>query len=273
MHESKFEIKYDEETKGLKGLCEKLEKCASTWFEDIKDVDTKEAGEVIDMIKDIYEAKEKIAKTCYYKSIVKAMEKAEEDEEKYREFEKHMMESDSDEWDRMGYRGRAANGRFVHRAGRGRNAGSGYTPHMFMMDDRMEDDDYIYPEMMNYRMGYSAGRGGNRMDGRSGNYGGQNDGQSYGYSNGGQSDGRMDEKSEGSRYGKSYDRYDMARKHYHDTKNADSMKKMEESFGDILDDFGEIADDTWKDLSPEQKAKQKPKINQMIQKLQRLQQM
>lgn len=51
------------------------------------------------------------------------------------------------------------------------------------------------------------------------------------------------------------------------------MKKMEESFGDILEDFGEIADDTWKDLSPEQKNKQKPKINQMIQKLQKLQQM
>lgn len=37
-------------------------------------VDTKEAGEVIDMIKDLAEAEEKCWKACYYKSIVEAME-------------------------------------------------------------------------------------------------------------------------------------------------------------------------------------------------------
>src|SRR5699024_1131478 len=64
---------------------------------------------------------------------------------------------------RIGYRGRAANGRFVHRSGRGRSAG--YTPYLHMMDDGMDDydmyDEMPYP-MTGYRMGYTDGnRGGN----------------------------------------------------------------------------------------------------------------
>ena len=142
--------------------------------------------------------------------------------------------------------------------------------------DMDDDEDYMdFPGIENYRMGYSAERSGNSGN-RGGNRGrqsgnsGRNDyNDSYGYS-----DGRMmNDGRSGSKYGKSYDRYDDARRHYHEEKDMESMKKMEESFGDILEDFGEIADDTWKDLSPEQKNKQKPKINQMIQKLQKLQQM
>lgn len=308
MHDTKIEMKIEEETKGLKELCTKLEKRAGTWFDDMKEVDTEEAGQVIDMIKDLCEAKEKVVKTCYYKSIVKAMEKAEEEEEKYKEFEKHRMESgEEDGWGRMGYRGRDSLGRFVHRPGRGRSAG--YTPYMYMMED-LYDDEYDFPEMMNYRMGYSGGRGGNSGSGGSrggsrggnsgggrggqgGNSGGQGGGsgrsvydggygydgeyeggEQYGYSRGGQGgSGNQGGRNEGSRYGRSYDRYSDARRHYHDEKDMESMKRMEESFSEILDDFGDIADDTWKDLSPEQKNKQKPKINQMIQKLQKLQQM
>lgn len=173
--------------------------------------------------------------------------------------------------ERMGYRGRDSRGRFVHRPGRGRSAG--YTPYLHMMDDMYEDENE-FPEMMNYRMGYSGERSGNSGN-RGGNYGMNQSGNSgrNGYSNGRQSDSDRDGRNGGSRYGQSYDRYSDARRHYHDEKDMESMKKMEESFGDILEDFGEIADDTWKDLSPEQKNKQKPKINQMIQKLQKLQQM
>lgn len=189
--------------------------------------------------------------------------------------------------ERMGYRGRDSRGRFVHRPGRGRSAG--YTPYLHMMDDMYEDDEPYWSEMMNYRMGYSGQRSGNSGGGRGGNYGmnrggqGGNSGRSgydgedydgvFGYSDGRQGNSGRDGRSGGSRYGQSYDRYSDARRHYHDEKDMESMKKMEESFGDILEDFGEIADDTWKDLSPEQKNKQKPKINQMIQKLQKLQQM
>lgn len=40
----------------------------------IKNIDTRELGMVIDMIKDLAEAEEKCWKACYYKSVVEAME-------------------------------------------------------------------------------------------------------------------------------------------------------------------------------------------------------
>lgn len=192
-------------------------------------------GEIIDMVKDLAEA-EKDAR------IAKGMQEAEEEEEAEDKFMLMQMKKEYGEEEGKRYYDmwRFKSGRF---APKGRGHRSGYTPYLHMPEDVYED----YPEMLeNYRMGYPMGK-----------------------------DGMMhhDGRSAGSKYGKSYERYDMARKHYHDTKDMDSMKEMEESFSDILEDFGEVADDTWKDLTPEQKAKQKPKINQMIQKLQRLQQM
>lgn len=238
-------------------------------------------GGIIDMVKDLADA-EKNAR------IAKEMQKCEEEEEaeeKYilRMFIEKMGEDDGrrlyDQW-------RYKSGRF---APKGRGTRRGYTPYLHMMDD-MYEDEMDFPEMANYRMGYSDGRSGNSRSGSRGvSYGmnrGRQSGNSgrsgyddenydggYGYSDGRQGGSGRDGRSSGSRYGQSYDRYSDARRHYHDEKDMESMKKMEESFGDILEDFGEIADDTWKDLSPEQKNKQKPKINQMIQKLQKLQQM
>lgn len=214
-------------------------------------------GGIIDMVKDLAEA-EKDAR------IAKGMQEAEEEQE---EEEKYMLRTltekmGEDDGRRFYDRWRYANGRF---APKGRGHRSGYTPYLFMPEDVYED----YPEMFeNYRMGYSDGNMRN-SDMRSGDYGRQ--GRTSERSGYGDGSGRG--RDTGSKYGKSYDRYDNARRHYHDTKDMGSMKEMEESFSDILEDFGEVADDTWKDLTPEQKAKQKPKINQMIQKLQKLQQM
>lgn len=65
---------------------EDLEEKLISWVSEEADkgkhsFDTKEAGEAIDMIKDLAEAKEKCWKACYYKSIVEAMEEWEEEEE------------------------------------------------------------------------------------------------------------------------------------------------------------------------------------------------
>lgn len=158
--------------------------------------------------------------------IVEAMDEAEE-EEKF--------------MGRMGYRGRAANGRFVHRSGRGRSAG--YTPYLHMMDDGMDDydmyDDIPYP-MTGYRMGYTKGN--DRMDGM--------------------------ETRRPSRYGESYDRYSDRRRHYHETKDADSKKRMEDSIGEVFDDMENVVQDVWKEMSPEQKQKYKTRMTQMVQKMQ-----
>ena len=142
---------------------------------------------------------------------------------------------------RMGYRGRAKNGRFVHRSGRGRPAG--YTPYLHMMEDGMDDydmyDEMPYP-MTGYRMGYTKGN--DRMGGT--------------------------ETRRPSRYGESYDRYSDRRRHYHESGDADSKKRMEDSIGEVFDDMENVVQDVWKEMTPEQKQKYKARMTQMVQKMQ-----
>ena len=179
---------------------------------------------------------------------IEAMDEAEQEEKFY---------------GRMGYRGRAANGRFVHRSGRGRSAG--YTPYLHMMDDGMDEydmyDDMPYP-MTGYRMGYTDGnRGGNMGNSSSsgsysGNYGGGNSRSGH------------EGMRQPSRYGESYDRYSDRRRHYHESGDADSKKKMEDSIGEVFDDMENVVQDVWKEMTPEQKQKYKARMTQMVQKMQ-----
>lgn len=179
---------------------------------------------------------------------IEAMDEAEQEEKMY---------------GRMGYRGRAANGRFVHRSGRGRSAG--YTPYLHMMEDGMDEydmyDDIPYP-MTGYRMGYTDGnRGGNMGNSSSsgsysGNYGGGNSRSGY------------EGMRQPSRYGESYDRYSDRRRHYHESGDADSKKKMEDSIGEVFDDMENVVQDVWKEMTPEQKQKYKTRMTQMVQKMQ-----
>ena len=176
--------------------------------------------------------------------IVEAMDEAEEEEK----FMGH-----------MGYRGRAANGRFVHRSGRGRSAG--YTPYLHMMEDGMDDydmyDEMPYP-MTGYRMGYTGGNMGNSSS--SGSYSGNYDG--------GNSRSGYEGMRQPSRYGESYDRYSDRRRHYHESGDADSKKKMEDSIGEVFDDMENVVQDVWKEMTPEQKQKYKARMTQMVQKMQ-----
>lgn len=164
---------------------------------------------------------------------------------------------------RMGYRGRDSRGRFVHRPGRGRSAGMGYTPYLHMMPgiEDMYDEDYMDMIPENYRMGYS--------DGRSGNYGGRSDGGSYSGQSGntgryGYDDGRR----EGSKYGRSYDEYRQAKRHYTETKDPEHQKKMKDSIAEVFDDMEDITVDVVKDLTPEEKQRYRQKLQQMMQKIQ-----
>jgi len=121
-------------------------------------VNTKEFGEVVDMIKDLTEAEKNKAEACYYKSIVEAMENSEYGE-------------DYDWEGRMGYS--RGSGRSGNRGGRRE-----YNQPM-MYDDR-------YDEMMDGRMGYSNGAygGGQRGMSRSGysSQGGNQRSSRYGFS-------------------------------------------------------------------------------------------
>ena len=179
---------------------------------------------------------------------IEAMDEAEQEEKFY---------------GRMGYRGRAANGRFVHRSGRGRSAG--YTPYLHMMEDGMDDydmyDEMPYP-MTGYRMGYTDGnRGGNMGNSSSsgsysGNYGGGNSRSGY------------DGMRHPSRYGESYDRYSDRRRHYHETKDAESKKQMDDSMKEYMADVMENMRDMWKDADPTLRQTMKADLTKMVQQLQ-----
>lgn len=179
----------------------------------------------------------------------------------YREVE--AMDDFEKEYGRMGYRGRARNGRFVHRSGRGRSAG--YTPYLHMMEDDM--DEYgMYDEMpylmSGYRMGYTDGnRGGNMGNSSSsgsysGNYGGGNSRSGY------------EGMRQPSRYGESYDRYSDRRRHYHETKDAESKKQMDDSMKEYMSDVSENLREMWKDADPTLRQTMKADLTKMVQQLQ-----
>lgn len=208
MHKSELKELLEMETKSIKEICEKLECTVKNEMSTgIEHIDTKELGDVIDMIKDCYEAKEKLIKGCYYKKIMEAMEKDEEEEEKdkeaWRKAIEIMQEKEEYGQQRMFYRGqpRSSSGRFISR-GDGRRSNRGrrsYTePLMYEYDpeftaylrgepERMYYDDiirstgvstatasgepYVNPNEMNrYYSGSSgsSGMGGSSSSGRSG---------------------------------------------------------------------------------------------------------
>lgn len=175
--------------------------------------------------------------------IVCAMDEAEE-EEKF--------------MGRMGYRGRARNGRFVHRSGRGRSAG--YTPYLHMMDDGMDEydmyDDIPYP-MTGYRMGYTDGnRSGNMGNSSySGNYGGGNSRSGY------------EGMRQPSRYGESYDRYKDSRRHYTENPTPEYQQKMKENADEVFDDIEELAKKMYSEADANDKAKFKQKMTQLVQNM------
>ena len=178
---------------------------------------------------------------------IEAMDEAEQEEKMY---------------GRMGYRGRAANGRFVHRPGRGRSAG--YTPYLHMMEDGMDDydmyDGMSYP-MTGYRMGYTDGnRGGNMGNSSSsgsysGNYGGGNSRSGY------------EGMRQPSRYGESYDRYKDSRRHYTENPTPEHQQKMKENADDVFDDIEELAKKMYFEADANDKAKFKQKMTQLVQNM------
>lgn len=178
---------------------------------------------------------------------IEAMDEAEQEEKFY---------------GRMGYRGRAANGRFVHRSGRGRSAG--YTPYLHMMEDGMDEydmyDDIPYP-MTGYRMGYTDGNRGGNM-GNSSSSGSYSD--NYG---GGNSRSGYEGMRQPSRYGESYDRYKDSRRHYTENPTPEHQQKMKDDADDVFDDIEELAKKIYSDADANDKAKFKQKMTQLVQNM------
>ena len=180
---------------------------------------------------------------------IEAMDEAEQEEKMY---------------GRMGYRGRAATGRFVHRSGRGRSAGYTPYPYLHMMEDDMDEygmyDEMPYP-MTGYRMGYTDGnRGGNMGNSSSsGSYSGNYDG--------GNSRSGYEGMRQPSRYGDSYNRYKDSRRHYTENPTPEYQQKMKEDADDVFEDIEDLAKKMYSEADANDKAKFKQKMTQLVQNM------
>jgi hypothetical protein len=147
--------------KRIHDMVEKLTKCAEMEFEKgVENVDTKEMGEVVDIIKDLCEAE-------YYAKISKAMDEAEYGED-------YDYKGAYDENSRKGYRGqpRDSKGRYMSRR-RGYEEPMGdyeMTPEMY----RMYSPEY-YRDMdrMDGKMYYTSNSSSGNMSNQGGSMGGQ----------------------------------------------------------------------------------------------------
>ena len=144
-------------------MLENVSEAASTELsKGTEHVNTKEMGEVVDMIKDLSEAEKNKWQSCYYKSIVEAMEDAEYGED---------YDWAGPDEDRMGYPMRDSRGRFTSRRGyRGYDSRSRRNYEDMMYDPR-------HDKIMYDQMGYSNGAYGGGRRGQTSNVGSR-----YGYS-------------------------------------------------------------------------------------------
>ena len=235
MGETKIEIKIDEEIKPLKELCEKIVKMATNEIEQNPSVDTHEMYEVVDMIKDLSEAKKFVAETCYKKYLLGVMEKNEDD---YGE----TWDEDGD-WDEEGrryYRGQSRDsiGRYTSRGGN-RNGRSGrggrrsyQEPPYYHM---MPEDDYMM-DMETYK-NHSA------------------------------KELRDNDRKNGKLYYHGDSEYDSLNKKFIKSKenNEDqtiSMKKLEEYFNEVQNELLEMQPY----MTPSEKTYSKQKLNNWIPK-------
>lgn len=273
--ETKIGIKLEEETKPIKKMCEKLMDSVNHELDKgIENVDTKELGEAIDMIKDLYEAKKAMLEACYFKGVLEAME-----EHDFEDEEEIMDEG------RRGYRGqpRSQSGRFMsrgdgRRSNRGRGGRRGYeSPMMYDDWDEMqrmsdfEDGRMYYGGSGSSSSGGSSsggsGMSGGSSSGMSGGSSGSSSGGSRGYSEGGQMSSRMQ------RDGESESRYDRAKRGYEEAKNmndtsADGKRKSMENLESYMKELSEDMTQFVGKMDANEKAMVKSKLQTLMSKIQ-----
>lgn len=234
----------------MHNMIEKLTKCAEMEFEKgVENVDTKEMGDVVDIIKDLAEA-------MYYRTLVVAMEDSEygEDYDEYGPMEDG----------RRGYRGQPrskTSGRYMSRGdGRRSNRGRrGYeepmgdyemTPEMYKMHS---PEYYRDMDRENYgKMYYSDGSSSSGMSGQGGSMGGSQGG-SRGYSDGGQQTSRTENARRGYVEAKEMHKGNSAEDK--ETKRKELDKWMTEFSSDVKQMVGE--------MSPEEKTVLKAKLQNL----------
>lgn len=236
----------------------KAMECLSEWFncETAKGKDGENSfdpiggGAVTDMLKDLAQASKDCAEQKYYECLTEML----------KEEKKRMKEEGND---RMGYDNwRYANGQFAP-------TGSG---HYAGYSNPMRGSVHIHEPYLdgNMRMGYddqngsSGGRSGNtssssNTSSNSGNYGNNN--ARMGYHSG------MEDSYYPSKYGTGYDAYQMAKKHYTETKKDSDRHMMDEKIDETVLDFADVAREMWRDASPTVRQKMKPQIEKLLKEM------
>lgn len=222
MHETK------EKVKKLCGLMEKLT-CLmeGQTSKGLDNVDTKEAGEVIDMIKDLADAEKNCWKACYYKTVVEAM--TEESHE-----------------DRMGYDNwRYSSGRYAPK-GRGRYSPAGYVP--------PAEPYNFFPNI------WMDGKGGDGFVG-----GGQGSRMGYDGDPTRMTSTYSDMYMDGQTYkGMPYDKYKEARRHYTQSHSKEDRDEMDTYAVEHMSEMVDTMKDIWGEANPELKMKMKSELTTLM---------
>lgn len=205
-------------------------------------VDTKEMGEVIDMVKDLAEAEKAVWEKCYYESIVEAMEEYEED-------------------GRAGYdRWRTSRGRFAPK-------GTGHETSMAMATGRAgfvpmppyyDDDRDMWREPWMHTMGYAGDRwhdGEHATRRPDGGHDVRTDGQPrMGYT---PTDGRMPHHET------TYDKYQEAKRHYHETGSPEHQQQMSDHAKEYVGETIHTMRDLFADADPQLQQKIKSDLSNL----------
>ena len=230
-HLEKLESKMEE----LSMLKKDLMSCLKTEFaKGIHMMDTKEAGEVVDMIKDLAETEKLCYEAEYYKTVIEAMEEKDEESEKY------------------GYRrSRNSMGRFTLSGGR-----KGYRPYIDQMpyvEGYLDDPDF--EESM--RTGYTSGQGGSSGQNRS------TDGRSGTYS-GGVRRGFTEDSDWDDRGGKAYNEYKNYRRYYTTSHSSSDKAEMEKHMKEHINSTLETMKEMYETAEPELKKKMKSDFTKLV---------
>ena len=218
--------------KHIHDMIEKLSEFAKCELDKgIEQVETKEMGEVAEIIKELAEAE-------YYAKISKAM-----DESEYGEDYDYM--GAYDEHSRKGYRGqpRDSRGRYMSRRG----YESRMMPEMYDYSDmeHMRDMDRDYGKMY-----YTDGMNGSS---RGGSSSGMSNGSNRGYSE--------------SRYDRARRGYEEAKATHKDNSPESKQEKMK-SLEDYMKSLAEDVTEMVNDMSQEEKSLMKQKMQVLMQKIQ-----
>lgn len=246
--------------KNIHSMIEKLSEVAKCELDKgVENVDTKEMGEVAEIIKELSEAE-------YYAKISKAMDEAEYGED-------YDFMGAYDEHERKGYRGqpRDSMGRFTSRRGGRRGGRRGYeapmeytmTPEMYHMYPPEYWRDMDREEMG--RMYYGGGSGGSSMGG---SQGGQSSNGMGSSSSGGGTRGYEENYGNRGVRDSREGRSGQSRRSYMESKEMgkdkqEKMKHLEEYMKSMAQDLTEAIEGA----TPEEKAMAKNKLSVLVSKM------